>query len=137
MIKTIPFLLFDGQCAEAMLFYQNCFGGELSLVKVEDTPMRSNFEEKDHKKVMYALLKNETIEISATDWLHKTRLPKQGNTVAIYIEGDTKDDLEKIFEKLSVGASKDLIDPLISLPFGTYGHLADTFEVHWFFRSSK
>lgn len=32
-----PFLLFDGNCAEAMGFYQACLGGELTLTTVGDT----------------------------------------------------------------------------------------------------
>lgn len=137
MINTMPFLIFEGKCAEAMNFYHDCFGGELTILKVEDTPMKAGLKEKDHNKVIYALLKNDMVEISATDWLHPTRQPKQGNTAAIYIEGSSKGDLEKIFDRLSVGADKDLLDPLTTVPFGTYGHLADKFGVHWFFRSEK
>ena len=39
MINLSPFLLFDGNCAEAMAFYQSCLGGELTLTRVCDTPM--------------------------------------------------------------------------------------------------
>jgi PhnB protein len=30
MLHTTPFLLFDGNCAEAMTFYHKCLGGELT-----------------------------------------------------------------------------------------------------------
>jgi uncharacterized glyoxalase superfamily protein PhnB len=30
-MSLTPFLLFDGNCAEAMVFYQACLGGELAL----------------------------------------------------------------------------------------------------------
>ena len=43
MLQTTPFLLFDGDCAEAMTFYHKCFGGELTLTKLADTPMKSMF----------------------------------------------------------------------------------------------
>jgi uncharacterized glyoxalase superfamily protein PhnB len=33
-----------------------------------------------------------------------------------------------------VGADSDLLDELHDEPFGTYGHLADRYGVHWFFR---
>ena len=39
MLNLTPFLLFDGDCAEAMAFYQSCFSGELTLTKLRDTPM--------------------------------------------------------------------------------------------------
>jgi PhnB protein len=38
-----PFLLFDGNCAEAMTFYHQCLGGELTLTKLGDTPMKAQF----------------------------------------------------------------------------------------------
>lgn len=39
MLYSTPFILFTGTCAEAMTFYQNCFGGELTLTKL--APMRN------------------------------------------------------------------------------------------------
>ncbi len=30
MLHSTPFLLFDGDCAEAMTFYRECLGGELT-----------------------------------------------------------------------------------------------------------
>jgi uncharacterized glyoxalase superfamily protein PhnB len=36
-----------------------------------------------------------------------------------------------------VGASKELLDDLRDLPFGSYGHLADKYGVHWFFQGDK
>ena len=29
-----PFLLFEGNCAEAMAFYQSCLGGDLTITRV-------------------------------------------------------------------------------------------------------
>lgn len=134
MINLTPFLIFEGNCAEAMAFYQSCLGGELTITKVSDTPMKGQMPPAQHNKVAYALLKSGTIEFSATDWLHPTRVPKQGNTVAMYINGGAYNELRKIFDNLAEGASKELLDDLRDMPFGSYGHLADKFGVHWFFR---
>ena len=38
-MKLTPFLLFDGNSAEAMRFYRACLGGELRITKLGDTPM--------------------------------------------------------------------------------------------------
>jgi hypothetical protein len=38
-----------------------------------------------HAKVAYAHLKSDAIEISAVDWMHPTRAPRPGNTVAVYV----------------------------------------------------
>jgi PhnB protein len=42
MLNVTPFLLFDGNCAEAMIFYQKCIGGELTLTKLGDTSMKES-----------------------------------------------------------------------------------------------
>jgi PhnB protein len=137
MLNLTPYLLFDGNCAEAMTFYQSCLGGELTLTKVSDTPVKDQTPPEQHNKITYAHLKSGAIEFSATDWLHRTRVPKQGNTVALYLNGGKYSELKAIFDKLSVGAPKELLDELRDLPFGTYGHLADKYGVHWFFQGEK
>ena len=38
MAALTPYLLFDGHCREAMEFYKSCFGGELTVTKVKDSP---------------------------------------------------------------------------------------------------
>jgi len=133
-MNLTPFLLFDGNCAEAMAFYQACLGGELTVTRVADTPMKDQFPPEEHAKVTYARLKSGPMEFSATDWLHTTRRPSLGNTVAIYLNDGTYSQLREVFDKLSADADPDLLDDLHDLPFGTYGHLTDKYGVHWFFQ---
>jgi PhnB protein len=133
-MNLTPFLLFDGNCAEAMAFYQACLGGELTITKVGDTPMKDQLPPEQRSKVAYAHLKSGSVELSATDWQHRTRRPIPGNTVAMYVSGVTYGQLREVFDKLSVGADTELLDDLREMPFGTYGHLADKYRVHWFFQ---
>lgn len=137
MINLTPFLLFDGNCAEAMTFYQSCLGGELNITRLGDTPMKNQMPAEQHKKVTYAHLQSGAIEFSATDWLHPRQTPKQGNTVAMYVNRGTYKELRAVFDKLAQGADMALLDDLREMPFGTYGHLADKFGVHWFFQGEK
>lgn len=136
MLNLTPFLLFDGTCAEAMAFYQSCLGGELTVVRLGDTPMGDQAPPEQRSKVTYSHLKCGSIEFSAVDWLHPTRSPRPGNTVAVYLQGDDYNELRTVFDKLAIGGDNDLLDDLREMPFGTYGHLADRFGVHWFFRGS-
>ena len=137
MINLTPFLLFDGNCAEAMAFYKSCLSGELTLTKVSDTPMKDQVPPEKHNRIINAHLKSGAIEFTASDWLHSTRAPKQGNTVCMYINGGKYSELRAIFDKLSERADKSLLDDLRDLPFGSYGHLADKYGVHWFFQGDK
>ena len=137
MINLTPFLLFDGNCAEAMAFYKSCLSGELTLTKVSDTPMKDQVPPEKHNRIINAHLKSGAMEFTATNWLHSTRAPKQGNTVCMYINGGKYSELRAIFDKLSERADKSLLDDLRDLPFGSYGHLADKYGVHWFFQGDK
>jgi len=66
-MKLMPFLLFDGNCAEAMTFYQGCLDGELAITKVGDTPMKAQMPPAQHHKVAFANLKSGLLEFSGTD----------------------------------------------------------------------
>ncbi len=130
-----PFLLFDGNCADAMTFYRSCLGGELAITRVADTPMKEQAPPEQHQKVAFAHLESGTVQISATDWRHPTRRFNPGNSLGVYLTSRHATELETAFNRLSAGADTSLLDPLTELPFGLYGHLCDAYGVHWFFRS--
>ena len=138
MLHCTPFLLFDGNCAEAMTFYKNCLGGELTLTKLGDTPMKAQFPIEKHDRIINAQLKSAAIDFSATDWMASPTLePRPGNTFSIYLVGEGYGELNAVFEKLSQGADKDkrTFIELRNMPFGTYGQLTDKFGVSWIFKA--
>lgn len=55
----------------------------------------------------------------------------------MYLNGGTYGQLREVFDKLSAEAAPELHDDLRDLPFGTYGHLADKYGVHWFFQGDS
>jgi PhnB protein len=135
MLRCVPFLLFDGNCAEAMNFYHKCLGGDLTLTKLSDTPMKAQFSPEKHDRIINAQLKSGAIEISATDWMASPAFePKLGNTYAIFVIGGTYDELKIVFDKLRDGAEKERFQELHDLPFGTYGQFYDRFGVQWIFK---
>jgi PhnB protein len=138
MLHCTPFLLFDGNCAEAMTFYHNCIGGELTLSQLGDTPMKEMLPQSKHNRIINAHLVSGAIEFSATDWMASpTYEPIQGNTYAIFVIGGPYDELKAIFDKLSQGASEDRFQKLHDLPFGTYGQFYDKYGVQWIFKGDK
>lgn len=138
MLRCTPFLLFDGNCAEAMTFYHQCLGGELTLTKLKDTPMKDMFPPEKWERLINAHLKSGDIEISATDWMASPQYePQQGDTFSIFVIGTVYDELKAVFDKLSEGAEKDRFQELHDLPFGTYGQFTDKFGTHWIFKGDK
>src|SRR5438552_4140240 len=137
MAKFGPFLLFDGNCAEAMRFYHDCFGGELSVTTLGDSPMKDRFPVEQHGKVVHAELKSELLTFNATDWLHPIRKRQAGNTVCLYVSDLGYEQLQQYFTKLSNGADPQLLDPLVEQPFGFYGALTDKFGFRWMFEGNR
>jgi PhnB protein len=138
MLSCTPFLLFDGDCAEAMKFYQKCLGGELTLTKLADTPMKDMFPPEKHNRMINAHLKSGAIEISATDWMASPDFePVLGNMFAIFVVGQTYVELKAIFDKLKEGAKNDWFQELHNMPFGAYGQFFDRYGVQWIFRGEE
>lgn len=138
MLRCTPFLLFDGNCAEAMAFYHKCFGGELTLTKLGDSPMKGMLPPEKHERIINAHLKSGDIEISATDWMASPDFdPIQGNMSAIFVVGKTREELSAVFEKLRDGDNNERLQELHELPFGIYGQLYDKFGVQWIFKGER
>lgn len=138
MLRATPFLLFDGNCAEAMTFYHEALGGELALTKLGDTPMKDAFPPEKHGRIINAYIKSGNIEISATDWMASPEFdPVQGNTFAIFVTGNSLEELQPVFDKLKDGDNNTRLQELHEMPFGTYGQFYDKFGVQWIFRGNK
>lgn len=135
MVRATPFLLFDGNCAEAMTFYHQSLGGDLTLTKLVDTPMKDMFLVEKHERIINAHLKSGELEIVATDWMASPEFdPVQGNTTAIYVTGASYDELKPAFDALKDGDNNTRLQELHDMPFGVYGQFYDKYGVQWIFR---
>lgn len=135
MTTLTPYLLFDGTCREAMEFYHSVFGGELSVMKVSESPAKDRMPAFQQNKIINARLKSSSVEISASDWLMPDRTPARGNTICLFLSGGAYPELRSLFEKLSAGAS--VTDPLKEVFFGYYGALNDKFSNRWMFQANR
>lgn len=129
MSKLITYLTFNGNCREAMIFYQRCFGGELYLQTVGDTPAAENlpFELKDY--ILHASLDGNDLVLMGTDMVEDQGLVK-GNSMSIMIECNDETEVRRYYEKLSEGGVAT--HPLEPNFFGDlFGGLQDKFGNHW------
>ena len=121
-----------------MTFYHDCLGGELTLTKLGDTPMKDAFPPEKHERMINAHLKSGDIELSATDWMASPDFdPVQGNMYAVFVIGGAYDELKSVFDKLRDGDNNSRLQELHDMPFGVYGQFYDKYGVQWIFRGDK
>jgi PhnB protein len=138
MLQSTPFLLFDGNCAEAMTFYHHCLGGEVKLTRLRDTPMKDMFPPEKHDRIINAHLKSSNIDISATDWMASPDFdPVPGNTFAIFIQGDDYVEMKYVFDRLKDGTNNTRLQELHEMPMGMYGQFYDRYGIQWIFICSQ
>lgn len=134
MKNFTPYLLFDGNCAEALEFYKSVFGGEVMITKVSDSTIKDQMPKEKQDMVVFAKLTSGALEFLAGDWMQSGQKPQQGNTVCLHIECETEEQLKKYFNKLAVNAEPTLMEPISEQFFGLYGSLIDKYGIRWMFR---
>jgi PhnB protein len=131
MTHSVPFVSFDGNCREAMQFYQKCFDGELFLMPFSDAPGSfSHSEPKDH--ILHSTLKNgagSDILMAADTWSGQSHQP--GNNFTVMIQSNNVEEAEQLFAAISEGGKVTM--PLQNTFWGRFGALTDQFGIQWTF----
>ncbi len=127
-----PYLNFPGTTREAMEFYRDVFGGELTVTTYgdfhalpEDSPSLD--------KVMHSQLTSEHIAFSAADVIEETPVEVTfGNAVSLALMGEAEDAeaLNAVFDRLADGGQ--VIMALAPQMWGDlYGSVVDRFGTSW------
>ncbi len=125
-----PYLNFNGDCEEAMKFYQGIFGGELTISRFGDFASAEMPVDDDYKnKVMHASLDNNTLSFMASDGAPGSEV-QFGNSVNMSISGTNEIELTDFFNELSEGGAITM--PLAKQMWGDmFGMVDDMFGIHW------
>lgn len=132
MAQIHPYLTFNGQTREAMTFYQACFGGELELQSVKDSPMADQWPVEVQEDILHAILTMDGLVLLGSDMGGKQGL-MQGNTISLALNCDTEKEIQTFFAKLSVGGK--VTHPLHTFFDGTIGALTDKYGMNWVLKS--
>lgn len=127
--SLVPYLTFNGNCREAMSFYQACLGGELELMPFGEAPME--LPAGSELLIMHAVLKKDDLNLMASD-----SMPDQpvnfGNNVSLSLNCQSKEEADAYFQALSAGGTITM--PLEVTFWNAYfGMLVDKFGVCWMF----
>ncbi|MBO0932284.1 VOC family protein [Fibrella aquatilis] len=132
MTQISAYLHFNGNCREAMTFYQQCLGGELTLLAVGESPMAEHFPAYMSEHIMHADLKLDGAVLMASDLALDEAI---GHAVSMMIECDSEADVHEKFARLAEGG--EVLHPLEHTFWGsTFGDLTDQFGFHWYLNFS-
>ena len=135
MTTVNPYLIFKGNCEEAFNFYRSVFGGNFRYMgRYKDVPQtnRQIFAKEADEKIMHVSLpiSAETI-LMGCDIVETNEQPiVEGNNFSLSITTDSREEADRIFNALSVGAKIKM--PMNQTFWGAYfGVLTDKFGINW------
>lgn len=129
MARVIAFLTFDGNCREAMNYYKQCLGGNLSFQTVGESPLSEKMPLKMKKCILSSSLINEDLVLIGSDMVGENGLLK-GNAVSMMINCTSEKEARVFYKKLSAGGQA--ICPLeVSFWGALFGELIDKYGNRW------
>lgn len=129
MKKLNPYFTFNGNCREAMKFYQKCLGGKLYFQTAGEMPVPGKMPAKMKKIIVHASLISESFALMGSDMVDDPGLIK-GNAVSVSMSFPTEKELRSCYKKLSYGALRTY--PVQHNFYGMlFGSLTDRYGNHW------
>ncbi|MBF9222766.1 VOC family protein [Hymenobacter ruricola] len=136
MVHLSPYLFFNGNCREALAFYQSCLGGELNLVRYGDSPAAAHLPADAQENIMHGTLTTKDFILMASDTGRMGGSLTVGNNLRMSLHFDNDPEIEATFARLSDGG--EVIDALADMPWGgKFGTLADRFGIAWMFNFQR
>jgi PhnB protein len=132
MKAVIPYLIFDGNCREAIEFHANSLGAELTITPYSDMPGDVSKHMDDAKnRIMHARLTKGQVLLMASD--NMPGMPfQQGNNFNVSVDCESLDEIKTFFGAMSEGGTVTM--PLQDQFWGAhFGMLKDKFGIHWMF----
>ncbi len=135
MAAINPYLVFNGNCEEAFLFYKSVFGGEFPYIgKFKDMPPAEGnpvLSEADGNKIMHVSLPiGDGSILMGSDSNSASGEVTFGQNISISINTKSKEEADKLFNGLSAGGTVTM--PMSQTFWGAYfGMFADKFGISW------
>lgn len=123
------YLTFNGNCRQAMTFYQDCLGGELCFQTLGESPLASGLPAHMQHYLVQASLSRNGLVLMGSDMVGEQGLVK-GNAVSLMLHCSSPEETQVCYEKLSrEGQAAQTLEP--TYWGGLSGDLTDKFGNHW------
>jgi PhnB protein len=126
--KLNPYISFKDNAREAMEFYRDVFGGELTMSTFGEFGM--NEDESEQNKIMHAQLDTPNgLTLMGADTPNQMEYT-EGSRITVSLSGQDDAELRGYWDKLSGDGT--VVMPLEQAPWGdSFGMCADRFGVNW------
>lgn len=123
MAQLAAYLKLDGDCREAMTFYEECFGNALSFTAVKGSALEQ------HKKPLWFIVIHKPCVKGLAGEQH--RKTEEGDTVFLWLNCKSEEEIKTTFEKLSKDGT--ITTELQPAYWGaTFGAVTDKFGMSWY-----
>jgi len=130
-----PYLTFNGNCREAMIFYKECLGGELTFQTIGESPLSNKMPKKMKGYILHSTLSRGALILMASDMVNEKGLVK-GNSVSLSLNCSSEEEIKSCYAKLSDDGTAN--HQLETSFWGVlFGDLTDRFGNHWILNYKK
>ena len=136
MSQLEPYLFFNGNCAEAIRFYEKALGGKLEMMlKASEVPAGNGCPGADPNAVMHACVSVGSDRLMASDWMSPDPYPGIRG-VSLALNYSTVEEAKRKFDVLAAGGK-------VLMPLGqtfwveSFGMLTDKFGANWMVSGGK
>jgi PhnB protein len=129
-----PYLSFNGNCEEALAFYSDVFGGEVTaLNRYAGSPMAETLPPEAGNKIMHSNFKSPTLKFMASDNVHQY---EPAGNVSLSLGTKDQNEAKRVFGKLSEGGNVGM--PLQDMFWGAlFGMVTDKYGISWLMNCEK
>ena len=131
-----PYLFFNGNCADAMRFYEKALDGKLEMMmKASEAPVKSEHDKDNPNGILHAAVSVQGSRILASDWMSTDPYPGMKG-VSLAIAYPTIDEAKKKFEALAAGGRVNMpLDKTFWVE--SFGMVTDKFGTNWMISGGK
>lgn len=123
------YLTFNGNCREAMSFYNECLGGKLIFQTIGESPLSGKMPEQMKDAILHSTLTKKSFVLMGSDMVGNEGLVK-GNAVSLMLNCSSEKETRACYERLSRDGERN--HPLEITFWGAlFGGLTDKYGNHW------
>ena len=129
MPQIHAYLTFGGNCREAMMFYKECLGGELTLQTIGESPLAGELPAQMKPYILHSMLARGALVLMGSDMVGEQGL-RRGNAVSLLLRCSSEEETRDFYSKLSSGGQATY--PLENTFWGAlFGGLTDKYGNSW------